>query len=203
VRIRLQKRIPLAAGLGGGSSDAAATLVGLNQLWRLGRDVPELQAWAAELGSDVAFFLDGAAAWCTGRGEQVAPCPLGKRLWLVLACPPQGIATAEVYRRVQVPHEPLTGADVRRLAQEGNAEDLGRRLHNRLQESAEEIYPPVATLRRRLQELGPAGQLLSGSGSTVFALCRHRNEAVRVARRLRHGPEEEPSPTVFLVHSCT
>src|SRR5262245_58478457 len=86
-RVRLHKRIPLAAGLAGGSSDAAATLVGLNRLWRLGWSREQLQPLAAELGSDVAFFLKSDAAWCRGRGEIITPLTPGGPLWLVLACP--------------------------------------------------------------------------------------------------------------------
>ncbi|MFQ3592167.1 MAG: 4-(cytidine 5'-diphospho)-2-C-methyl-D-erythritol kinase, partial [Gemmataceae bacterium] len=80
VEIRLFKRIPMQAGLAGGSSDAAATLAGLNHLWRLGLDAPTLAALGAELGSDVSFFFHGPAAWCTGRGELIEPTPLGRPL---------------------------------------------------------------------------------------------------------------------------
>src|SRR5438105_3037393 len=93
VHIRLAKRIPLASGLAGGSSDAAATLAGLNRLWRLGLKRGELAQLGAELGSDVAFFFATPAAWCTGRGEQVAPLRLGRPLWLVLVQPPFGLST--------------------------------------------------------------------------------------------------------------
>jgi 4-diphosphocytidyl-2-C-methyl-D-erythritol kinase len=98
--IQLTKRIPWAAGLGGGSSDAAATLAGLNDLWKLGLRTPELAALGAELGSDVPFFFQTPAAWCTGRGEQVIAVPLGRPLDLVLVCPDAGLATAEVYREL-------------------------------------------------------------------------------------------------------
>jgi 4-diphosphocytidyl-2-C-methyl-D-erythritol kinase len=201
-RIRLVKRIPLAAGLAGGSTDAAATLAGLNRLWGLGLTRAELAALGAELGSDVAFFFSTPAAWCTGRGERVAPLKLGRPLDLVLVCPPAGLATAEVYRGVQVPDVPQTGEEVRRAAREGDVEELGRRLHNRLQEPAERLCPVVAALHRRLGSLKPAGQLMSGSGSSLFALCRDRREALRIARALRHGPDEGVSPSVYLVRSC-
>src|SRR6266567_3977366 len=85
--IELVKRIPLAAGLAGGSSDAAATLFGLNQLWRLGLTPSELAALGAELGSDIPFFFALPAAWCTGRGEVVEKVALREPLWFVLACP--------------------------------------------------------------------------------------------------------------------
>ncbi|HYT90648.1 MAG TPA: 4-(cytidine 5'-diphospho)-2-C-methyl-D-erythritol kinase, partial [Gemmataceae bacterium] len=108
--IRLVKRIPLAAGLAGGSTDAAAALAGLNRLWQLNLPDTELAELAARLGSDVPFFFATPAAWCTGRGEKVTPVALGKRLWFVLLCPPFGLATADVYRGLTVPERP-TSAD--------------------------------------------------------------------------------------------
>jgi 4-diphosphocytidyl-2-C-methyl-D-erythritol kinase len=202
-RVRLTKRIPLAAGLAGGSSDAAATLVGLNQLWDLGLTSPDLAGLATELGSDVAFFLNGPAAWCTGRGEKVTPWPIGRRLWLVLASPGVGLSTADVYRRVEIPARPQSGDEIRAAASSGDVVALGRNLHNRLQGPAETLCPPIAAMRRQIESLRPAGQLMSGSGSTVFALCRNRQEARRIAHELRHGSEEETKPTVFLVQTCT
>ncbi|MBV9126360.1 MAG: 4-(cytidine 5'-diphospho)-2-C-methyl-D-erythritol kinase [Planctomycetes bacterium] len=199
-RIQLVKRIPLAAGLAGGSSDAAATLAGLNRLWRLKRTPAELAALGAELGSDVAFFFATPAAWCTGRGEQVTPWPLGRALDLVLVSPPVGLSTAEVYRGVRVPEQPHTGQEIRAAARAGDVEEIGRRLHNRLQPAAERLCPAVASLGSRLHRLGPAGCLMSGSGSCLFALCRHRHEAMTIAREFRRGSDEGLS--VFVVRSC-
>ncbi len=200
--IRLAKRIPVASGLAGGSSDAAATLGGLNRWWELGLPPQELMTLGAKLGSDVAFFFSTPAAWCTGRGEKVAPVTLEKPLWFVLACWPVGLASPDVYGGVTVPEAPQTGEEIRRALAEGNVEEIGRRLHNRLQPVAERRIPQLALLRGRLESLGPAGQLVSGSGSALFALCRDRSEALRIARELPHGPEKEVSPKVFLVQSC-
>jgi 4-diphosphocytidyl-2-C-methyl-D-erythritol kinase len=200
--VRLLKRIPLAAGLAGGSTDAAAALAGLNRLWRLGVTDRELAEWSAELGSDVPFFFATPAAWCTGRGEWVTPAPLGKPLHLVVASPPVGLATADVYRGVTVPGQPLDGGAVRRALADGTVEAVGRGLHNRLQPVAERLCPAVAEVRARLERLGPAGHLMSGSGSSLFALARDRAEAVRIARELRDGASGGRSLRVFLVRSC-
>jgi 4-diphosphocytidyl-2-C-methyl-D-erythritol kinase len=200
--MRLWKRIPLQAGLAGGSSDAAATLTGLNRLWRLGLPRSELAALGAELGSDVAFFFSTPAAWCTGRGEQVRPVTLGRPLHLVLACPPVGLSTAEVFRHLTVPATPLDGEELCRAVAAGDVERAGRLLHNRLQEPAERLCPAVAEARRRLAELGPAGTLMSGSGSAVFALCRDATEAVRLTRALDPVREEREGPRVLIVRSC-
>ncbi|MBM4068711.1 MAG: 4-(cytidine 5'-diphospho)-2-C-methyl-D-erythritol kinase [Planctomycetes bacterium] len=208
--IRLVKRIPMAAGLAGGSTDAAATLVGLNKLWRLGLGSTDLARLAARLGSDIPFFLGGPAAWCTGRGEIVEPLPLGAVLHLVLLCPRFGCATAEGYRRVVVPEKPQSGEAIRKAVAAGDVAGIAASLHNRLQPAAERLAPRLAEYATRLRRLGPAGVLMSGSGSTLFALCRDRDEAKRIARLLKHGLEreaaddeiaDEEDARVFLVRS--
>ncbi len=186
--------------------------MGLNALWRLGLGRDELIALAAELGSDVPFFLGGCpprsrlapglVSWCTGRGEMVESLALGRPLDFVLVSPPFGLSTAEVFGNVVVPPEPLSGAEVRRAAEAGEVEDLGRRLHNRLQAAAELLRPEVAEWRERLAALGPAGAMMTGSGSTVFALCRSPEEALRVARGLNAFREKGAGPRVHIVRSC-
>ena len=111
--IRLTKRIPTRAGLGGGSADAALTLLALNRIWKLALTREELAAMAASIGSDVAFFLAPPAAWCEGRGEVVTPESVGSRFDFVLVCPPVGLATADVYRRLEVPAKPASGTALR------------------------------------------------------------------------------------------
>jgi 4-diphosphocytidyl-2-C-methyl-D-erythritol kinase len=202
VQIRLTKRIPLAAGLAGGSTDAAATLAGLHRLWRLDWTPRALAQLGAELGSDVSFFFATPAAWCTGRGDQVAPVSLGKPLWLVLVCPPFGLSTADVYRGVAVPEQPLTGAEMLRAAREGDVAEIGRRLHNRLQPAAERLCPALSAVQARLAQLQPAGQAMSGSGSSFFALCCNQREALRIAAGLRARSEERMNSRVFIVRSC-
>jgi 4-diphosphocytidyl-2-C-methyl-D-erythritol kinase len=202
-QIGLAKRIPLAAGLAGGSTDAAATMAGLNRLWRLGLSTLELAKLGAELGSDVSFFFSTPAAWCTGRGEKIAPVRLGGPLWFVLLCPPIGLATAEVYRHVAVPAEPETGAAIVQAVEKGDVEEIGRRLHNRLQPVAERLCPALAGYLSLLKNLAAAGQSMSGSGTSLFALCRDHSEALRVACQLRAGSKEGISPRVFIVRSCS
>jgi len=181
--IHLTKRIPHEAGLGGGSSDAAATLAALNALWKLNLTRRELEPIAAKIGSDVPFFLYGGAAWCTGRGEIVEPLPEPELLHLVLVKPAVGLSTAEVYRNVQLPEVPQTGEAIRTAFQQGkgNSAAIAGQLFNRLQSSAFGLQPLVATLYEQLNTCGPLGGLLSGSGSSLFALCRDRQDARRVA----------------------
>jgi 4-diphosphocytidyl-2-C-methyl-D-erythritol kinase len=200
--ITLAKRIPLQAGLAGGSSDAAATLLGLDRLWGLGLPTSVLAELGARVGSDVAFFCHGPAAWCTGRGETVTPLRLGRPLHFVLASPSVGLSTAEVFRNLVVPAEPLRGDDIRQAVTDGTPEEVGRLLHNRLQPIAESLCPAVAEVRTRLQALDPPGVLMSGSGSTVFALCRDAAEALRLARALVPVREEREGLRVRVVRSC-
>jgi 4-diphosphocytidyl-2-C-methyl-D-erythritol kinase len=202
-RIELTKRIPLAAGLAGGSSDAAATLAGLNVLWQLKLSRDELVALAAQLGSDVAFFFTLPAAWCTGRGEIVTPQPLGRTLDLLLVCPGVEVATAAVYRGISIPARPTSGAEIREAVAAGDVQTIGRLLFNRLQPTAEALVPAIAAWQGRLSALHPPGVLMSGSGSTVFALCRDRREALRMARAIQaEGLPPAGLPKVFLVRSC-
>ena len=182
--IHLRKRIPMQAGLAGGSSDAAATLIGLNRFWNLGLSTAELAEIGAAIGSDVNFFLDGPCAWCTGRGEKVEPTKLGRQLDFVLASPSAGLSTAEVFQRAKVPAKPQNGQGIRDAAGHGDIDEIGRRLFNRLQEPAESLCPEIQTLRRQLEAANPVAVQMTGSGSTVFALCRDRTDAIRVASQL-------------------
>jgi 4-diphosphocytidyl-2-C-methyl-D-erythritol kinase len=189
--IRLTKRIPWAAGLGGGSSDAAAALTGLNELWKLGLSPAALARIGAEIGSDVPFFLNGPTAWCTGRGEVVTPTPIGRPIDLVLVKPAEELGTAEVYKWLRLPTTPVDGTDARNALAAGDIEALGKALHNRLQEPAFEMSPAVAEWHRRLQAMGTAGVLMSGSGSCLFALCRSAEEARQVHDGLSRGLASE------------
>ncbi len=202
--IRLTKRIPTQAGLGGGSSDAAAALVGLNRIWKLGLTREELLAIAASVGSDVAFFLTLPAAWCTGRGEIAAPEPFAGGFHFVLVCPPVGLGTAGVYKKLAVPEHPLAGTAVRSAFRAGAPIALGAALFNRLEEPAFALEPLVGRIRQRLAVSGSCGALMSGSGSTVFAVCRDRPHAVEVAGRFRDSrPADEPESRVLVLRSLS
>jgi 4-diphosphocytidyl-2-C-methyl-D-erythritol kinase len=200
--ILLRKRIPLAAGLAGGSSDAAATLAGLNRLWRLGLGRDELAALGAEVGSDVPFFFHAPAAWCTGRGEVVEPLRLGRPLDLVLVCPAEGLSTASVFRALTPPQDRRPDSDVREAARAGDVQALGRGLFNRLQATAERLCPAVTGWHARLAGLGPAGALMSGSGTAVFALAADPAEALRIARELAAAGRGGQRARVCVVRSC-
>ena len=173
-RIQLTKAIPAQAGLGGGSSDAAATLVALDRLWDLGIPDDRRDALAAELGSDVPFFNHLPAAIGRGRGERVEAVPLNQIYHFVLVCPPVGLSTADVYRQVAPPRRPRPVGPVREALARGGPADLGRSLFNRLQPIAEALRPDLSRVRDALANLGPRldGSSMSGSGSAYFGLCR-------------------------------
>ncbi len=184
--ISLRKSIPAQAGLAGGSSDAAATLVALDRLWKLNTPPKRLETLAGTIGSDVAFFLSPSAAVCRGRGEQVEPVRLVKPLHFVLICPPMGVSTADVYQRLIPPDRPKPiGAALEALLS-GDVNKLGRMLFNRLQPVAEAIEPGLIRVQQALESLGPLldGHLMSGSGSAYFGLCRDECAAGHAAQHL-------------------
>lgn len=173
-RIVLSKQIPAQAGLGGGSSDAAATLFALDRLWNLQTPSDRLDALAGEIGSDVPFFLHAPAAVCRGRGEIVEPVVLKQTYHFVLICPPVGMSTAEVYRHVVRPDRPMPVGPVLEALARGGPVDLGRSLFNRLQPIAQSLRPELSRVRDALESLGPLcdGTSMSGSGSAYYGLCR-------------------------------
>jgi 4-diphosphocytidyl-2-C-methyl-D-erythritol kinase len=197
--INLVKRVPHEAGLGGGSSDAATTLLALNELWTLGLPPADLAAVAAEVGSDVAFFLVESPAWCTGRGEVVDLEATDKRFDVVIVKPHVGLSTKEVYGRVAVPPHPVDGTPARRALRAGDVNALGRALFNRLQAPAFAVAPAVESLYRDLAALGPPGCQLSGSGSALFALCPDASEADRIAAAVRQTRSSDPFPPQVFV----
>lgn len=186
-RITLHKAIPSQAGLGGGSSDAAATIQALNQLWNLQFGGESLDALAAEVGSDVSFFRHTPAAVCRGRGERIEPFPLERSLHLVLVCPDRGVSTASVFADLTLTDRPRSIAPVLEALAQADTAALGRVLFNRLQPVAERRAPELARVRLALQSLHPSlldGVLMSGSGSAYFGLARDRDAAQAAARQL-------------------
>lgn len=181
VRVRLTKRVPHAAGLGGGSSDAAAMLVALNHIFGLNLPLETLMLVAGRVGSDVPAFLTSPAAWCTGRGEVVTPAPVGGELFLVVVKPDAGLSTAAVYARCTVPSDPVSGSAVRAALAAGDVRGIAAGLFNRLEEPAFALLPEAAAVRDRLRDAGALAALVSGSGSSVFGLCASAADAARVA----------------------
>ncbi len=186
VRIHLQKKIPLAAGLAGGSTDAAAVLRGLNQLWKLNLTVEDLQKIGAEIGSDVPFCLQGGTMLAAGRGEILSPLPDIPPCWLVLIKPPVDVSTAWVYGNYKSDdkiHHPDTEGVIRCL-REKDLNGIAARLGNVLETVTMAAYPEIAMIKQCLKESGAHGVLMSGSGPTVFGIMPDRAHAERAADQL-------------------
>lgn len=181
----LFKVIPDQAGLGGGSSDAAAALLAARAGWRLNLDDRRLALIGAQIGSDVPYFLTGGAAICRGRGEQVAPIRVSRPLWFVIAKPPRGLRTAHVYAALNAPRECEASDGMERALALGRVAEIGRRLHNRLQPPAEELVPEIRHAARAFAALDCYGHQMTGSGSAYFGLFGARAPALRAAARLR------------------
>jgi len=187
--ISLVKRIPIQAGLGGGSSDAAATLVGLNRLWELGLSVNDLHGLAAQLGSDVNFFLDDAvASMCRGRGEQTEVIPVNGPLHFVVVKPDSGLSTGAVFQKwgQDSSIEKRSMDDVRSHLMDGNANRLCRDgLVNCLEAPARALNPEIDGTLEVLNQMDVLAAAMTGSGSSCFAICRSARHAQRVAARVR------------------
>jgi 4-diphosphocytidyl-2-C-methyl-D-erythritol kinase len=187
VHIHLDKKIPVAAGLAGGSSDAAATLRGLNRLWRLNIPDQELQELGAELGSDVPFCITGGTALATGRGEKLTPMPNPPQCWVILAKPPINVSTADVYGRFRsdkIVRHPSAAKMEQAIRNQSFTEVCGQ-MGNVLEDVTLKLYPEVQHLKDAMIRLGADGVLMSGSGPTVFGLVSKESKVARIYNGLR------------------
>ena len=198
VSVTIRKRIPVGAGLGGGSTDAAAVLRGLNELLEGGLSAEDLQALAVSVGADVPFFIRGEAARARGIGEVLSPVGPLPRLWMVVLFPNLAVSTAQVYRNFRF-----------KLTKPSNNNNLFEKL-NTLDEVAQVMvndletvtigrYPRIARLKDRLNESGAIGSLMSGSGSAVFGLFAGEADANRAFA----GFEGEKDIRAYLAFSLT
>lgn len=186
VAIAIEKTIPVAAGLAGGSSDAAATLRGLNKLWGLGLSLDELATLGAKIGSDVSFCVYGGTALATGRGEIIKELPAPPTCWVVLAKPFIGVSTAEVYRRLNIAgvNHPNTKEMIQAI-EEKNFRSVCENVGNVLEEVTLDLHPEVALIKDQMKRFGADAVLMSGSGPTVFSLVEHDSRMHRVYNGLR------------------
>lgn len=212
LRIELDKKIPIGGGLGGGSSDAAATLHGLCGLLRLTPPRRELASLGRVLGSDVPFFFEGPTAWVSGIGDRIDPTSLGENLWAVLANPGFEVSTAWVYSeldRVRAEGSPRSKTFLKKIgltsdrnrlkisSRASKAFPLTKRsfpLHNDLEVITIRRYPVIETMKERLCSLGAKEALMSGSGPTVFGLFPDRSSAHAAAVILRQDAVKECGP---------
>ena len=215
VDIAIEKRIPTGAGLAGGSADAAAVLIGIDLLWNLGLTQIELQELAALIGSDIPFCVAGGTAIATGRGENLSPLPSLDKLYVVLAKYRSiAVSTPWAYKtyRQQFGHTYLADAEAQAkrkqhvrsgalvsAIQQQDGKRIGELLENDLEKAVLPAYPQVAQLRQTLANLEPLGVMMSGSGSTVFALVESLAQAEQIQQQLR-SQLADPDLEIWVTH---
>ncbi len=185
--IRIEKRIPVASGLGGGSADAAATLVGLNRLWRLDLSGEDLAMVAARLGSDVPFLLTGGTALGTGRGDEITPLPQLTALEMLLVVPAESMEakTPTMYRALSL-EDFSDGARTQAISGDLAVRDLtSADCCNAFERAAREIFPGLAHVWDTVADVTRHPPRLSGAGPAMFVMPSSESERIRVAESLQ------------------
>ena len=197
VKITIEKRIPVAAGLGGGSSDCAAALRGLNRLWDLGLSMDELIEIGMQVGTDVPFCLHGTTAKISGKGEIVEPIVSMLQCWVVLVKPRISVSTRKIFQIVdatQLEHVPID--DLIAAIEAQDYEAMIANMGNNLESVTIQKYPVVQKMKDKMLKFGADVAMMSGSGPTVFALCQKYSRAQRIYNALKGFCEE-----VYLVRT--
>ncbi|TET27566.1 4-(cytidine 5'-diphospho)-2-C-methyl-D-erythritol kinase [Candidatus Aerophobetes bacterium] len=187
LEIEIQKNIPIGSGLGGGSADAAATLIGMRKLFQIDIPFSDLSKLALELGSDVPFCLLGGTALVRGRGEKIIPLPLLKNGWFILVDPGISISTSWVYSRLQgkLTKKRLNIKLIKELIKKEGMRGVSKfPLYNKLEEVVIERFPTLRDIKAKLIEAGATGALMTGSGSTIFAVAEDEERVKSILGRL-------------------
>ena len=183
ISIRLVKNIPVAAGLGGGSSDAAATLLTLNEIWSRPLSLPDLHGLATRLGADVPFFLYGRPSLATGIGEVLESLEKWPKFWYVIITPPIHVSTAWVYGRLKLKLTTREYEDIVKSLKNGPL-TISHILENDLEEVTSTSFPVINTIKKLLLGAGAEGALMTGSGPSVFGVFSSLNRAVSARKSL-------------------
>jgi 4-diphosphocytidyl-2-C-methyl-D-erythritol kinase len=181
VSVNIQKHIPVSAGLAGGSSDAAAAIRAMNQLFNLNMSLEDMIEIGKAVGSDVPFCIYNKTAIAEGRGEILTPLPKPPKCWVVLIKPHFGVSTKEVFQNVVMDkiHHPNV-SEVISAVKTSNYKKLIESVGNSLEDVTFELYPEVEELKKQIQRLNPDVTLMSGSGPTIFALALKERNAKRI-----------------------
>lgn len=187
VHVNLQKNIPVAAGLGGGSSDAAATFRGINRLFDLEATLEEMTELAIPIGTDIPFCLKGETALVTGLGEIVTPLkrPIPQS-WVVLVKPKISVSTPRVFSKIDV--DTLTHPNIKALQkaiEDNNYTEMTQHLGNSLESYTMKKFPVVKMIKEKMLDFGVDAAVMSGSGPTVIALCDKHSRAIHIANSLK------------------
>lgn len=197
VHIHIKKIIPVSAGLGGGSTDAAAVLRGLNMLWNVNIPLSELSTLGAKIGTDVPYCVYGYTAIAKGRGEIIERLPSLPPCWVVLAKPNIGVSTKTIFQKLDattVTH-PNTAEIVSGL-QERDLSKVCNNIGNVLEDVTLSMYPEVRKIKAKMKQAGAVSVLMSGSGPTIYSLVEHQNKAQRIYNSMRGFCKE-----VFIVRT--
>jgi len=178
VMIQLRKNIPIGAGLGGGSSDAAAVLRGLNQLWNLKLSNDQLRTFAGEIGSDVPFFIEGGNAYASGRGEILDHFPMEVPFWIAVVTPLIHISTTWAYSHLKLQRDGTASELQTKIAKViSNPKKISTLVQNDFEKTTIDAYPEIGRLKEKLNEKGAVFSLMSGSGSSVFGFFESEKKA--------------------------
>ncbi|MCD8803032.1 4-(cytidine 5'-diphospho)-2-C-methyl-D-erythritol kinase [Mammaliicoccus sciuri] len=185
VKISLEKSIPISAGLAGGSSDAAATFRGLNELWGINESLETLSQLASEIGSDISFCIYGKTALCQGRGEKITHLPKPPSAWVVIAKPDIGVSTPEIYGALDLENkdEVQTQACLKAIENNDYA-SMCQSLGNSLEKVTMQLYPEVEKLKNTMSNTGVDAALMSGSGPTIYGFVQKERQAKQVYNAL-------------------
>jgi 4-diphosphocytidyl-2-C-methyl-D-erythritol kinase len=184
--ITLQKNIPVSAGLGGGSSDAAATLLALNRIYSNPLSDPDLHALAVKLGADVPFFLNCRPSLATGIGEILSPIPNWPELWYIVVVPPFKVSTSWAYQNLRLRLTTDEYTDIFEMLKKGNY-SISNILENDLEKVTSASFPIINTLKKSLMDAGAEGAIMSGSGPSVFGIFLTNEKAVCAKETLLSG----------------
>lgn len=186
VKIRIEKRIPVAAGLAGGSSDCAAALRGLNRLWNLGLSLEELVELGSKVGSDVPYCVHGGTAFVTGRGEKIEFLPPMPQCWVVLVKPRMSVSTSTIFGSLSfnsIEHPDIAG--LKQAVEANEYKLMTEKVGNALEGVTIKRHPIIQQIKDRMTKYGADAALMSGSGPTVFALCEKKTRAQRIYNGLK------------------
>lgn len=195
----IDKHIPIAAGLGGGSTDAAATLRALNRLWKLDLSLDELAELGEQIGSDVPFCVYGKTAYVTGRGEKVEPISSFPHSWVILVKPPKGISSWTVFKDLDVASLPVFDVnEMKEAVIKSEYDRIIKATGNALEEKAAEQHPMIREVKEKMSSFGADAALMSGTGPTVYGLTQNLSKARRIVNGLKGFCEE-----VYLVRTIS
>lgn len=201
IRIHLKKNIPIAAGMAGGSTDAAATMKGINRLYDLDCTLRELMELGVKIGADVPYCVMGGTALAEGIGEKLTALPAAPECYLLVAKPDINVSTGYVYEHLDAEgiaeHPDIDG--MVQAIEEGSLQGILNRLGNVLENVTVKAYPVIDTIKNRMKELGAVGSLMSGSGPTVFGIFLEEAKAQEAYQKIE---EEQLAKQIFVTKVC-